>query len=505
MIYKILAILQLLFLSIQQCQKLTSEYSIYASVEEVYEWNIRETFFQGEDLVFSLDEMPSKYFSIRQPLSELEHPTTHKTYGDTIISLKPFVNQLTGAWLNSFVFIEQDEISVDIFYSLGEPTENNKVPSFDNYITVQKQDQNFRCSDVDFLSKTRFIIDCKNQNKNYFVIVDTSKNVTLIENNQTYDAPSIRKLLVHTFSYDNNSLQLIIRGQYQEGKGSLIEVFQFKDGNISKDPWLTLDSESLAILLNQQSTFNFVLLDMSVEPNGDLFILDSFNGIYVLKILQTQKWLVKQWSRLNYEEQIYAFDFNYLFTQNGQIAQLVLVYEDRIQYFQNNQPKSILKLPGDVKGHNIQIEISQKYIVLKYEEKIYIYDQNQLLYSFIEDIVDIIIINPYEPDLIEVNFLSTHRFLISDGILRLYQQDSKTDQQYITQIIAKSRSGSSCTVDLKIQIVYSNDTQLYETGYNPFPQALTIPSDPINIDLLANWTRHFLSSIRRLIISENLY
>lgn len=34
--------------------------------------------------------------------------------------------------------------------------------------------------------------------------------------------------------------------------------------------------------------------------------------------------------------------------------------------------------------------------------------------------VDIIIINPYEPDLIGVNFVATHRFLINDGILRLY-------------------------------------------------------------------------------------
>ncbi|CAK72596.1 unnamed protein product (macronuclear) [Paramecium tetraurelia] len=405
--------------------------------------------------------------------------------GDTIISLKPYVNQLTGAWLNSFVFIEQDNTSVDIFYYIGQPTENNKVPQFDNYISVQKRDANFRCSDVDFLSQTKFIVDCKNLDKNYFVEVDTTEKVTFIENIQKFDAPSIRQLLVHTFEYVTGSQQFIIRGQYQEGKGSLVEVFQVKDGNITVEPWLTLDSESLAILLNQQQTFNFVLLDMQVEPNGDLFILDSFNGIYVLKILQSQKWLVKEWSRLNFGEQIYAFDFNYLFTQDGQIAQLALVYEDRIQYFQNNEPKGLLQLPGKVQGVNIQIEISQKYIVLKYQEKIFIYDQKQLLYSFFEDVVDIIIINPYEPDLIGVNFVSTHRFLINDGILRLQKQDSKTDQLYQTKILAQSKSGNQCSIDLKIQIVYSTDTQLYETGFNALPSALTIPSDPFNVDLLA--------------------
>ncbi|CAD8138366.1 unnamed protein product [Paramecium pentaurelia] len=485
MIYRIFTILQLFLLTIQECQKLKSEYSIYASVEELYEWNIREAFFSGEDLVFSLGEKPSKYFEIKQPLTQLGPSIMHKSFGDTIISLKPYVNQLTGAWLNSFVFIEQDTTSVDIFYTIGQPTENDKVPQFDNYISVQKQDANFRCSDVDFLSQTKFIVDCKSLDKNYFVEVDTSEKVTYIENIQKFDAPSIRKLLVHTFQYVTGSQQFIIRGQYQQGKGSLVEVFQVKDGNITVEPWLTLDSESLAILLNQQETFNFVLLDMQVEPNGDIFILDSFNGIYVLKILQSQKWLVKEWSRLNFGQQVYAFDFNYLFTQNGQIAQLVLVYEDRIQYFQNNEPKGILKLPGDVKDVSIQIEISQKYIVLKYQQKIFIYDQKQLLYSFIEDVVDIIIINPYEPDLIGVNFVATHRFLINDGILRLYQQDSKTDQLYQTKIIAQPKSGDQCSVDLKIQIVYKNDTQLYETGYNALPAALTIPSDPFNVDLLA--------------------
>ena len=77
-----------------------------------------------------------------------------------VISIKPYVNQLTGNWLNSFVFIEEDSSSVDIFYSLGYnivtwrrlPSENDKVPNFANYINVVSSEPNFKCFDVDFLA-----------------------------------------------------------------------------------------------------------------------------------------------------------------------------------------------------------------------------------------------------------------------------------------------------------------------------------------------------------------
>lgn len=42
----------------------------------------------------------------------------------------------------------------------------------------------------------------------------------------------------------------------------------------------------------------------------------------------------------------------------------------------------------------------------------------QLIYKFTSGIFDKLIINPYEPDLVGVNEIASHRFLISDGILR---------------------------------------------------------------------------------------
>lgn len=54
-----------------------SELSIYASVEETYEWNIRDTFFSGDAMTYKLTDKPSKYFSKIDPLSELEGSIMH--------------------------------------------------------------------------------------------------------------------------------------------------------------------------------------------------------------------------------------------------------------------------------------------------------------------------------------------------------------------------------------------------------------------------------------------
>lgn len=32
---------------------------------------------------------------------------------------------------------------------------------------------------------------------------------------------------------------------------------------------------------------NFSLIDFQVEPNGELYVLDAFNGVYVLELTNT--------------------------------------------------------------------------------------------------------------------------------------------------------------------------------------------------------------------------
>ena len=51
----------------------------------------------------------------------------------------------------------------------------------------------------------------------------------------------------------------------------------------------------------------------------------------------------------------------------------------------------------------------------------YMYDSEDgtKLYTYTKDIVKKMIINPYEPDIVAVNEVSSHRFLLTNGLLRL--------------------------------------------------------------------------------------
>jgi len=69
-------------------------------------------------------------------------------------------------------------------------------------------------------------------------------------------------------------------------------------------------------------------MDFSVEPNGDIYILDAYNGIYVLTINNGMEWVFKDWITTPFVAMAYAFDFNYLLKNDGTYQKhLIVVYE----------------------------------------------------------------------------------------------------------------------------------------------------------------------------------
>ena len=65
--------------------------------------------------------------------------------------------------------------------------------------------------------------------------------------------------------------------------------------------------------------------------------------------------------------------------------------------------------------------MSQRFIVFRFGTNIYLYhsDDGAFISTYSGDELDQLIINPYEPDLVAVNKASSHRFLVSNGFLRL--------------------------------------------------------------------------------------
>jgi hypothetical protein len=73
---------------------------------------------------------------------------------------------------------------------------------------------------------------------------------------------------------------------------SLIEVYLIRDDNTLQNTNFVLDKASLAYSLGLPS-IDFSLVDYSVKPNGDIYLLDAFKGIYIVNFLPNGEWLVK--------------------------------------------------------------------------------------------------------------------------------------------------------------------------------------------------------------------
>lgn len=70
-------------------------------------------------------------------------------------------------------------------------------------------------------------------------------------------------------------------------QSSIIEVFQVGSDNIPRATSSVLDAATLAFLIGIQDPqhFKFSLIDFQVQKStGKIYVLDAFNGIFVLKL-----------------------------------------------------------------------------------------------------------------------------------------------------------------------------------------------------------------------------
>lgn len=234
----------------------------------------------------------------------------------------------------------------------------DKTPKFSSFVSVRKDVENFECFDLDFITPTIFLADCTQTLpgeglKNGFLIVDatnhTYENIVSNENPKGYKKTLDRKIVIHEFSYTlghglgASKNKLLIRGEpaYASEFSDLtktppvldsdceIEVFRITGVTPSEKATLILDKNTLAGFVKRDpATFKFTLIDFQVEPNGDIYILDAYNGVFILTINAGMEWVYKDWIAAPYVALAYAFDFNYLLLADGTYQKhLVMVYE----------------------------------------------------------------------------------------------------------------------------------------------------------------------------------
>ncbi|CAD8135600.1 unnamed protein product [Paramecium octaurelia] len=513
----------MVFTSVAQvCDTIQQQYNVYATVGETQEWDMRKYFFTGDNLKFKVTE-DCPYFETIDPFAEIGESISH---GDPSIglirSLKPYRSFENGAWLNDFIFLEQNKSDVDVFYSYGDPQKMDRVPAFKGQINARNKTRNFVCFDLDFLTNNKIVVDCyqqdlDDQTKGYtngFIVVDIASpdEYALFPNEHpqgyNYNYTEYRKILFHNYTYSNRDRQaLLFRGEpaWATEHADLIqnkldddcelEVYRFdnKFQLSNPAPVAVLTKTVLAKLLGtSETTQKFYLIDFQLEPNGDIYVLDAFNGVYVLYFESAQlEWKLKTHIRPPYLTPCYGFDFNYLIGAEGNVTQhLVLVFENSVNFYENDLQKFSIKTPNVTSYRNLSVQMSQLFLVLKIDTYLYIYhsDTGSKLYTFTQNLFDQVIINPYEPDLVGVNENSAHRFLISNGLLRLKYLDSVNDglMPYTLRAISLDNPSQQCQVLLNVQVLKQSDTTIRQQSSHPFPATLTLPSPPIGIDLIAS-------------------
>ncbi|CAD8043968.1 unnamed protein product [Paramecium primaurelia] len=504
------------------CDTIQQQYNVYATVNETQEWDMRKYFFTGDNLKFKITE-DCPYFETIDPFAEIGDSISHRDPSIGIIrSLKAYRSFENGAWLNDFIFLEQNKSDVDVFYSYGDPQKMDRVPAFSGQINARNQTKNFVCFDLDFLTNTKIIVDCyqqdlDDQKKGYtngFIVVDIASpdQYALFPNEHpqgyNYNYTEFRRIFFHNYTYSNRDRQaLLFRGepawatehadlvQNKLDDDCELEVYRFdnKFQLSNPAPVAVLTKKVLANLLGtSEETQKFYLIDFQLEPNGDIYVLDAFNGVYVLYFESANlEWKLRTHIKPPYLTPCYGFDFNYLQGEEGNVTNhLVLVFENSVNFYENNLQKFSIKTPNVTSYKNLQVQMSQQYLVLRIDTYLYIYHAStgSKLYTFTQNLFDQVIINPYEPDLVGVNENSAHRFLISNGLLRLKYLDSTNDglKPYTLKAISLDNQSQQCQVLLNVQVLKSNDTTIRQQSNHPLPATLTIPSPPIAIDLIAS-------------------
>ncbi|CAD8145894.1 unnamed protein product [Paramecium pentaurelia] len=527
----------------QKCDTINQHYNVYATVNETKEWDMRKYFFTGENLKFKINN-DCPYFETVDPLSEIGDPVPH---GDPSIgniqNLKAYRSFDNGAWLNDFVFLEQNKTDIDVFYALGDPQKMDQVPRFHAQVNVRDSIVSFVCHDLDFLTNYLIVIDCQQPDlddvvhlgyHNGFIVVDLqdSQHYDISPNEHpkgfNYNYTEDRKIAFHNFSFSTSEEDL--EGGVGADKISLLfraepawatefadlandkldedcelEVYKYSNKKFSSTPVAYLTKVELAALLGTNSTTQkFAIMDFQLEPNGDIYVLDGENGVYVLQFTsQALEWKLKEHISFPYVTKSYGFDFNYLINNDGTITRhMVLVFKDKANFYENGVMKFGIKLPENANYGRVQVQMSQYYLILKLDTVVHVYhsDDGSKLYTYTNDLFDQLIINPYEPDLLGVNKNSAHRFLISNGYLRLKKQDSTNDgtKTYTLDAISLDDVSQKCSVTVNVRVLNKNDTTIYEQSNHPFPQTLRVPTAPIGIDLIASGPNLQYSSLATL-------
>ncbi|CAD8142567.1 unnamed protein product [Paramecium octaurelia] len=518
MLCGIISLILLIESSYQWCQTIQQNVTYYATKGEQIRWRV-DSLIAGNGLDFSL--IPNSTIMRYHPA--FDQISDEKTHFGTLIqtgAIRAYDIASSGAWTNSFAFLELDDKKniYDIYYVEGNALQMDKTPSFEKKITLTESNAVIDCFDLEYINRDLFIVDCAERNsatptqpmKNYLYVVDkldspitaSGKRVE-VSNHKQYKQVKGRKIQYHVyykkgtgeeFGVDRpqppSPIRMLLRGQQafnsETGNATVLDHDCFIDIVIRFDNETFQEAgilDKTKISADTKQTVNFTLIDFKVQPNGDVYILDADQGIYVYKVTEDGQWVyAKTIQTLN--QKAYAFDVVDLLNDDGysELA-LVVLYESNLLVTVASVQRNGYNLPFKA-SLPVSVSFSDKYVVVVHQQTLYLYN---MMFPFLlhQEILisSTLLVNPFAPDVIVVSPTLTRRYELSDGYLA---SENSVQIEKSTLTLYGTDGNKICSSKINYQVLAPDDANIYDLGHDPFPSMITYPAEPFLLQDLAS-------------------
>ncbi|CAK84004.1 unnamed protein product (macronuclear) [Paramecium tetraurelia] len=488
-------------LKLQPCDTKLSTLKVFPSTGETLEWDLKDTFFEGAYLTYSLSPSQS-LFQIQKPFAQLSSPKPHSETINRVTASRALTEKGQRVWMNHFVFIEVELDSIDLFYSEGAQGDNTNPPQFKQKISVSTGSSYLSCLGVDYLSKDKFILDCIDSQKlpftNKFFVIDKNGNSKIHQNgnynNYRVNTKRISQTIVFTnkLGHDHTFLFRSTPAYATQSTGldvsSLLEVF-YIDSEGTPRLQSVLDAPTLGVIteVSNPEKMSFSLIDFKVFPNGLVYILTARDGVYILEFLGNGEFGFID-RIVTSKDQAYEFDVDYLLQEDGTVKEVIaIMYNDYIQIVEGKVPVNTYILEFTA-AYPATLVISQQFLIIQQKGVTYLFstEHEDFIHKEVIEGAKGYIINPYETELISITQVDSRRYSLTHGLLRFPSTSTTTSSLQSFTLVATDSFSTQCKVTINFKVFNALDYTVQPTEELQLPSLLYDIPAPFNVDPLAS-------------------
>ncbi|CAD8171962.1 unnamed protein product [Paramecium pentaurelia] len=469
------------------CFSKVEQLQLFPTKGEKLQINLRDNIFEGEDLTYELQDT---YFKIVNPVANTGGISSHISSASNIRAAKPYHTKKMQSWLNSFVFLDQSATEVSIYFSEGTALDKIPTPDFNTKVKIATVTNNLQCYDVEYIDNDKFIVDCQKEVTEkqitkqidvFYIYSKQTKKITSFDDEASVKIYNQRRIgLYYSTSALGKETTYIVRvtptysmnPTDQLSGNSIVQVYALSENYQPMPRNYILDNVTMALLLGKVE-IELSIVDFEISYNGFIFLLDAQYGLFVVRFQPTGQW--ELFASVDFQQgRLYSFDIDYEHKKDGSELGVIAILGYNFFAILDAEKSYVHNLPFFQFEYPATIKISQDNIIIRNDKQTYFYkidvDTDKIYLNYKQEIPisDVLLINPQEPDLIQISTKNSYRHTISNGYL-YYSGSDKVQQKKVVVIKAKTSSKEECTVYLSYQIIEDNENWIYQLFDQPMP------------------------------------